>query len=86
MSLAAAIGAVAAVLSGVCWLPQVWKTLRHRAVRDLSLATNLMILVTMLLWLVYGLMMGDWPLILANLFSVACVGAIVAAKLLWGRA
>lgn len=79
------IAVAAVVLSTVCWLPQVWKTLRTRAVRDLSLWSNGLILLTMSLWLIYGMLVGDWPLIVANAFSSACVGTIVAAKLLWGR-
>ncbi len=86
MNWAPYIGYFAAVLGTVCWLPQVTRTLRTRTVGDLSLWTNLMLLATILLWLIYGLMSGDWPIIVANIFSFACVGVIVLAKLIWGRA
>jgi MtN3 and saliva related transmembrane protein len=45
---------------------------------------NLLFLATVSLWLVYGLLIGDWPLILANVVAVALVSAIVAAKLKFG--
>lgn len=83
---AAWIGYAAAVLGTLCWLPQTWKTLRTRSVADLSLPTNLMLLGAVGLWLTYGLLRADPPIILANALSAFCVGAIVAAKLLWGRA
>lgn len=86
MSITPYIGYFAAVMGTVCWLPQILKTLRTREVRDLSLWTNLMILMTVTLWLVYGFLLGDLPIIVANLFSVSCVSVIVAAKLFWGRA
>ena len=79
------VGYAAAVLGTICWLPQTIKTLRTRAVADLSLPTNLILLVAILLWLTYGLLRLDMPLILANGFSAFCIGLIVAAKLLWGR-
>lgn len=79
------IGYAAAALGTVCWLPQTFKTLRTRAVADLSLPTNLILFFAILLWLTYGLMRFDLPLIIANVFSALCVGAIVAAKLIWGR-
>lgn len=79
------IGFMAAILGTICWIPQVVKTLRSREVKDLSLGTNALVLATVALWLIYGLLLGDWPLILANVFSVTCVGTIVAAKLIWGR-
>ena len=53
---------------------------------DLSLPTNLIFLCAILLWLAYGVMRVDMPLIVANAFSAVCIGAIVVAKLLWGRA
>ncbi|MFN3954287.1 MAG: SemiSWEET family sugar transporter [Pararhodobacter sp.] len=80
------IGYAAAVLGTVCWLPQTFKTLRTRSVDDLSLPTNLILLMAILLWLTYGLLRLDMPLILANLFSSFCVGSIVVAKLVWARA
>lgn len=85
MTLPDALGYLAAVLGTLCWLPQVAKTLRTRAVADLSLATNLLLLTTIPLWLAYGILLDQWPLILTNLFSAVCVGAIVAAKLVWGH-
>lgn len=83
MSAAHLVGYAAAILGTFCWLPQVARTLRTRAVRDLSLATNLMLLGAVVLWLAYGLMVRDWPLIVANIVSTLCVGTLVTAKLLW---
>jgi len=40
-----------------------------------------MFLATVTLWLIYGLMICDWPLILANICAVIAVLIIVAAKL-----
>ena len=77
------IGYLAAILGTVCWFPQVAKTWRSRQTKDLSLFTNLLILMTMTLWLIYGLAIGSWPLIAANVLSVLLVGSIVAAKLIY---
>ncbi|MFV0382837.1 SemiSWEET family sugar transporter [Paracoccus sp. (in: a-proteobacteria)] len=85
MALTDVIGFLAAILGTLCWLPQLAKTLRSREVRDLSLGTNLLLLFTLLLWLVYGLLLGEWPMILANILSIFCIGTIVVAKLIWDR-
>lgn len=85
MALTDLIGFFAAILGTLCWFPQLLKTLRSREARDLSLGTNLMLLFTVSLWLVYGILLGEWPMILANVLSMCCVGAIVFAKLKWGR-
>lgn len=78
------IGGAAAVLGTVCWLPQTLKTWRSRETKDLSLPANLLILTTLTLWLIYGLMISAWPLILGNVISILLVGAIVTAKLKFG--
>lgn len=78
------IGYVAAFLGTICWLPQVVKTWRTRAVDDLSWATNLLLFANVALWLAYGLTQWDAPLILSNIVGMLCIGAILLAKLRWG--
>lgn len=75
------VGYLAAVLGTVCWIPQAWRAWSTRDTRGLSLPSNLMFLTTVTLWLVYGVMIGDWPLILANICAVVAMILIVAAKL-----
>ena len=57
---------------------QVWRT---RDTRSLSLVAQVLFLITVSLWLAYGIMITDWPLILANIVSVTEMIAIVTAKL-----
>lgn len=78
------VGYLAAILGTVCWIPQAWKAWASRDTSGLSLPSNLMFLATVSLWLIYGLMVGDWPLILANICAVTAVLVIVAAKLKFG--
>lgn len=78
------VGYLAAILGTVCWIPQAWKAWASRDTSGLSLPSNLMFLATVSLWLTYGLMVGDWPLILANICAVTAVLVIVAAKLKFG--
>lgn len=78
------VGYLAAFLGTVCWMPQAWKVWRWRETRALSLPANLMFLATVSLWLIYGIMVGDWPIIIANIFAVSMVLIIVAAKLKFG--
>lgn len=78
------IGSAAAIVSTICWLPQTIKTWRTQETKDLSLPANLLILASISLWLIYGLLLGAWPLIAANTIAVILVGAIVAAKLKFG--
>ena len=84
-TLAPVLGYLAAALGSLGWLPQLVRTLRTRQVRDISLWTTLLIFVTVCLWLVYGLLLGAWPIIIANLLSASVVGVLLAAKILWEK-
>ncbi len=77
------IGYIAAILGTIAWIPQVVHTWKTKETKSLSLWTNLLILLTVTLWLIYGLIMMAWPLILANVAAVILIGAIVVAKLLY---
>jgi len=76
-----AIGLVAAVLTTAAFLPQVIKTWRTRKTRDISLGMFLVLCLGICLWLVYGLLRGDLPLILANAVTLALAGTILVFKL-----
>lgn len=60
------VGAVAAMLTTSAFFPQALKTLRTRETGGLSVVMYVMLVVGVSLWLVYGLMIGSMPLILAN--------------------
>ncbi len=79
--MASLIGFLAALIGAICWIPQAWKAWVHHEVSGLSLPSNLMFLTTVTLWLIYGLMIGEWPLILANICAVTAMVIIVAAIL-----
>jgi MtN3 and saliva related transmembrane protein len=78
------IGATGAVLTTVCWLPQAIKTIRDRDTSGLSLSTNLAFTIGMLLWLVYGLALPDWPLIWSSAVTLTLMVVIVGLKLRHG--
>ena len=78
------IGAVGAVLTTVCWLPQAVRLVRHKDTRAISLTTNLTFGIGLIFWLIYGIAIVDWPLIASNAVSVVFTSVIVAMKLRHG--
>lgn len=79
-----AIGLVAATLTTLCWLPQALKIIRTRDTRAISLVTQAAFTLGVTLWLIYGIAIGDLPLIGANAVSLVLAGAILAMKLRYG--
>lgn len=79
-----AIGLLAALLTTAAFLPQVLHTLATRDTRGISLRMYAIFVAGVLLWLIYGLLMRDWPLILANAITLLLAGAILVLKLRHG--
>ena len=84
MSFIGGIGLLAASLTTLSALPQVVRCWRRRSPADLSLGTFLMAAGGISLWLLYGLLIHDVPLIAGNAVSLVFVGSILAMKLRWG--
>ena len=78
------IGAIGAVLTTICWLPQAIRLVRHKDTRAISLITNLTFGIGLVFWLIYGIAIVDWPLIASNAVSVVLTSVIVAMKLRHG--
>lgn len=83
-SLAMLIGLVAACCTTLAYAPQAIKTWRTRQTRDISLGMFVLMVAGVALWLVYGLLIGDLPLILANLVTLSLSGTILVLKLRHG--
>jgi MtN3 and saliva related transmembrane protein len=78
------IGAIGAVLTTICWLPQAIRLVRHKDTRAISLTTNLTFGIGLIFWLIYGIAIVDWPRIASNAVSVVLTSVIVALKLRHG--
>lgn len=85
VALPEAVGYLAAVLTTVSFVPQVWHTWRTRDVAGISLGMYTVFAAGVFLWLVYGLLLDAWPIIVANAITLALAVAILAMKLKWGR-
>lgn len=80
----ALIGMVAGFLTTVSFLPQVVRAWRTRQTRDLSAGMFALLATGTLLWLVYGLLQRDLPIVVTNLVTTVLVLSVLAAKLRFG--
>ena len=78
------LGGLAALLTTLCWLPQTIRAVRARDTASLSLSTFAVFAAGIFFWLIYGILIGSWPVILANVFTLALNLVIVAQKLRHG--
>lgn len=75
------IGTIAATLTTISFMPQVLHTLRTKDVSGISLGMYTVFTVGVSLWLVYGIMLGELPIIIANAITVALASTILWMKL-----
>ncbi len=75
------LGLLAGVLTTLSFLPQVIKTWRSRSARDISLGMFSMFCTGVFLWIVYGFIIGDVPVIAANVVTFLLAAMILALKL-----
>ena len=80
------LGLVATCFTTSSFVPQVWRTWKTRDVSGISLPTHVIITIGLALWLVYGWLRGDLPLMVANAVMVVLTGAITVMKLRFERA
>ena len=81
MPLSEIIGYVAAVLTTAAFVPQAWHTFQTRDVRGISLGMYSVFTAGVACWLVYGVLLGAWPIVIANCVTLALAAAILVMKL-----
>ncbi|MDE2090064.1 MAG: SemiSWEET family sugar transporter [Gammaproteobacteria bacterium] len=74
-------GLIAGTLTTVAFVPQVVKIWKTKSTDDISLGTFFIFSLGVFFWLVYGLMIGALPVILANAATLVLAVAIIILKL-----
>ena len=78
------IGIVAGTLCTLSFLPQVVKIFKTKHTKDLSLVTFSMLSLGVFLWLIYGLLIKEFPVIAANAVTLILALLIVVMKIKYG--
>ena len=81
MNLIQLLGLAAGSLTTAAFFPQVLKTWKSRSAKDLSLGMFSLFCVGVLLWLVYGIIVRDIPVIAANLLTLMLASTLLFFKL-----
>ena len=75
------IGYIAAFLTTSSFIPQVWHIWKTRHTQGISLRMYIFFTCGVALWLIYGLLLAAWPIIIANLITLLLALLIVGMKL-----
>ena len=75
------LGLLAGTLTTIAFVPQVIKTWRTRSTHDISLGMFAILVAGIIAWLLYGALIGDLPLVLANAVTLLLAGTILIFKI-----
>ena len=76
------IGYLAAFLTTAAFLPQVYKVIKSKSTKDLSVVTFSMLFVGVILWTYYGFILNELPIIIANIVMIVLSGILLVMKVL----
>lgn len=69
------------LLTTICFLPQLIHTWRTKSASDLSLHMYLLLVSSILVWITYGSLRQDWPIVITNAISLVITSIILVLKL-----
>ncbi len=75
------VGLIAAVLTTSAQLPQAVRAFRTKKTGDISLMMFIILSIGVFMWLIYGILIWDIPLITANIVSFALAVMILSMKI-----
>jgi len=78
------IGSAAATLTTTAFIPQAWRVWRTRHTTDISLGMYALFTLGVTLWLIYGIQLGSWPIIVANTVTLLLAGTVLVLKIKFG--
>jgi MtN3 and saliva related transmembrane protein len=81
LTLIDAVGFAAGALTTAAFVPQVLKSWQTRDLSGVSLRMCSLFTLGVALWLVYGLMVVSWPVIVCNAITLVLAGGVLALKL-----
>ena len=84
MSYAPLFGYFAAIVTSIAFMPQVIKTWKTKNTKDISLGMYVLFCLGVSSWLIYGLLLQELPIILANAATLSMALIILALKIRYG--
>ncbi len=75
------IGLIAACLTTFAFLPQTLQVIRTKETKNISLNMYIAMTAGVILWLIYGILLSEIPIIIANLVTLVFSVIILVLKL-----
>ncbi len=78
------VGYIAAALTTISFVPQVFQVWRSKHTKDISLGMYAIFTIGVAFWLIFGILLVSWPIIIANSITILLAGFVLGMKLKYG--
>ncbi len=85
MNYISVIGIVAGLFTACSLLPQLIKIVKEKKVEDLSKGMFITLMIGLALWITYGILKNDLPIIATNVFSLLLNISILILRFKYSR-
>jgi MtN3 and saliva related transmembrane protein len=80
------VGIVAGICTSISLLPQLFKLVKHKKAEDISLFYLVILFIGLGLWIWYGILRKDLPILVTNGFSLIINGIVIVLGIKYKRA
>lgn len=84
MEIGTIFGSIAATLTTASFIPQVIKTIKTKDTKSISLLMYGIFVIGVAMWLIYGIMLQEIPIIVANVITLILSGTVLVFKMVYG--
>ena len=78
------VSSIAAILTTAAFVPQALHIIRYKETRAISLQMYVVFAIGVTFWLLFGFMIWNWPMIVANTITLVLALTILRMKLKYG--
>jgi len=85
MSILSVLAAVFGTVSGLANFPQAYKIFKRKSAKDISILTYSFLFSGALVWILYGIEIANFPILITNVFGAVNIGLVIIGWFLYGR-
>ncbi len=79
------VGTIGAVLTTSSFVPQVYKTFKTKSIDGISLSMYTVFLLGVIFWLIYGILIHSFSIILANTLTIILITMIILMRIIYKK-
>ncbi len=85
MSFLSVLATIFGSLMGLANLPQVYRIFKRKSAKDISILTFSILFIGAFIWVLYGIEISNFAVIISNSFGVFSLALIIIGWYLYGR-